>query len=561
MRSSHARRLKQAIDAGDVEEVLAALRDRDPQGVSLACINDMGGSTTDNPTFNNAFLRTLYSNNRELKGERAISSEITRRILEVILSVRDTNGDPVINLNLSGQGVNTNVLENILSAYGRGDLNQSDTRILIDLILNTRYNDGERIFDASEEHGELSPLISAVCVGDEVIVQSFLDLRNSDGSFAIDPSYRPSELYSTPLQIAKTGSIRPSGTLKLPNFQQNPRIIEMITERISGPQYERMRHRADRVIRILELPRVQEVAPHQERRGLAQIEQVRFEVNPQSTHTPEIERTVDLSISQLQQTYQSTTKPQFSDVQREISSLIQAQLAGRLYTAEQIVHIQRGFTFVCDNSLSWHAKSGLNLSEILTLVWLGIHDKTKIPDDFPSHGDKDTYIKSRRAALLDKFLAIATTYEINGSFLPSCLGGTRNLIVETLNRAHPGVYIAPTSRAVTELGLEQAKRFLLSELQKLSIRQQRAILRTWNEPDGDGEDGKTPATNFNESVFADSDESFDTQLEILISACGYRLAFIVHANLLEYCEQIKKLHDDAFPEVIPLKVKVEQFLK
>ena len=424
--------------------------------------------------------------------------------------------------------------------------------------------------------------MQAVYLGDAVIVELLLDLRNADGGVAIDSAYRPNERHYTPLEIARLGSMYPGGPIR-ENFQQNPRIIEMITARLGPEEIQRLQQEEIRRLReddnihihleedenihihLGEDENIHIVVPGLAGAGIFGVhfididvpapprEEQRFNANPQNTHTPEVERTVDLSILQLKTTYQNTPKPSFSDVQRDIESLIQSQIGGRLYTALQISDIRRGFSYVCNNPNSLHTQSNLTLPEILTLVWLGIHDQSKIPNDFPLSGDKDLFVATRKTALLDKFLAIATTYPGGGT---SCLGGTRNLIVETLNKAHPDVCIAPTSEAVIDLGLEQAKRFVLDELLKLPIREQRAILRAWNDPDEGDEEEKTPATKFKERIkprlVTDLNQKLGTILpQTFFTKLDEQYEYfpepVVHKELALLCKKIREL-PDTFPE-------------
>lgn len=71
-----------------------------------------------------------------------------------------------------------------------------------------------------------------------------------------------------------------------------------------------------------------------------------------------------------------------------------------------------------------HASSQLTLREILTLVWLGAQDSSRL-DEAPST-QPEVFNDLRKQALLEKFAEIITTYFIDGKYDPSCLGGTKN---------------------------------------------------------------------------------------------------------------------------------------
>lgn len=595
--------LQAAVITNNVTRLQEILRDRDPAtGRPYLDINNMPGVNLQDRNL----LLFIFDRANPSRPDQKIdlTADSTREMVLSILAVRDNDANPVINLNATTFGKAT-TLEMLFSTYRF--LSQSNGRygyhanrrnflIMVDALINARNAAGDRILDL-DVVGYESPLLSAIILGDADLVSMLLDLRNADGSFAIDvniPYFINDPHPRTPLDAAHVGHISREHSDR-DDFQPNPRILQMLQDRGAlryaqlnteqrvnyQTKHQRMeddlwrRAGLEPIVRVA--PPVRAAAPVVRdpipRVGIGRPPAVpapthvsasvaAFDRNSQNTHNPEVERTVSLSILQLKKTYESAIKPSFADIRRDIEALINTQVGGRLYTAEQIHHIRRGFSYVCNNPESLHAESSLRMPDIMALVWLGIHDKSKMPEDFPASGDKDLFVKTRKTALLDKFLAIATTYPGGGT---SCLGGTRNLIVQTLDKAHPDVSIAPTSEAVAELGLGQAKRFMLDKLNELPIREQRAILRTWNEPDGDGIDGKTPATKFKERVKPLLDTELNQKLGTILPAdffttlnaqYEYFPEPVVHSDLADLCKKIRELPDDLSDGIAMLKSSI-----
>lgn len=121
------------------------------------------------------------------------------------------------------------------------------------------------------------------------------------------------------------------------------------------------------------------------------------------------------------------------------------------------------------------------MQEVLTLVWLGAKDSTRLPLDCKIIPDQ--FCDLRKQALLEKFESIVTTYYRDGEFRASCIGGTRNLIVDTLNRAHPAVFIATTGEALKDLAFAYIKDSMVELLSQASIKEQRSILAGWSDED------------------------------------------------------------------------------
>ena len=538
---TYAEELKNAIRFGNVNRVRKILQARDAQGNPVVNVNQLGGNR------DNAVLYTLERMTAHGSDFPALTSQTYFDIFELILAHRDRHGNPIIDLNTTVNFESTTI-ESILIRYYDEMLTQEHARRLINTMINCRDTDGNRILNLSlcKLH---SPLGWAVACNDPELVAIFLDLREANGQYSIDVNHR-SQGSTTALELARTGVFRGNSLPDRSNFVCNPRIIAMLG------QAGEAQIRGERLVAIPHV--VNPVGTPAQPQAIGTSAAV-FAANPQNTHAPEVGRTVDLSILQLKTTYASTQKPKFSDVRCDIEKLIKAQEGGRLYTAQQIADIRRGFSYVCTIGESRHDQSNLTLPEVMTLVWLGIHDKSKMPTDFPISNDKDLFVNTRKTALLDKFLAIATTYPDGGT---SCVGGTRNLIVSTLDKAHPDVSIAPISEGVKELGMEQAKRFMLDKLKELPIRRQRAILRTWNEQDVDGEDGKTPATKFREYVKplldADLNQKLGTILPVdffttLNAQYEYFPEPVVHRELADLCKKIRELPDDLFNDIAALK--------
>ena len=561
-----AQSLKVAIQAGNVDQVIRIIQERDAAGNPVVNINALGG---DFPSEENAFLYTLNKAFFHI-----ITSEQTFRILDALLSTRDRNNNPIIDLNVD-ENTQGAALERILRIYERGCeailyygdygahlITPAHIHQIVERMINCRDNRGNRILNIGA-CGYGSPLLYAIGSGDPAIVRLLLDLRNADGSYAIDVNHVP-VMGRAPLDVALTGFSRI-------DFQPNTDIVTMLRQRgaltlreippeqlarqqeIDQQEYERGLHQAI-AQELAQFPAAQLVANLPDD---VVTPADRFNQNPQNTHLPEIERTVDLSIAQLKKRYANKTKPSFDAVQKEIEKLITRVKTEntRIFSKEQIANIEKGFEFIIRSSTNTiHAPSKLYLRDIIVLIWMGIHDKTQLPAELPVNDDNiNICIAAREQALLDKFLAIATTYP-NQSVTTSCLGGTRNLIVSTLDKAHPDVLIAPTTEAIQELAIEQIKRVMLDQLLVLSLEKQRSILKTWD----DDPLSENPAATFRNSVKDEVRAHITQYLGTILPQAWLYTVFeakndenqtlydyspkpIVHAKLFELIEKINNM--------------------
>lgn len=128
-------------------------------------------------------------------------------------------------------GVGSYAFEYLLSRFHEGRLTAEQTRSLIDRFANLRNADGTRACRI-EHHGLTSPLIQAVTAGDVSIVRILLDLRNADGSHALDVNLQLTwVLHATALDVAYFGS----HYYEFRDFVPNPEIPETNTFSLNYP--------------------------------------------------------------------------------------------------------------------------------------------------------------------------------------------------------------------------------------------------------------------------------------------------------------------------------------
>ncbi len=480
------------------------------------------------------------------------------------MAVQNQAGNPIIDLNAQHRG---NTLANFLDAYAfrsafrsRG-IETEHARQIVELLVNCRDNRGNRILDIAHAGGNSTPLIEAVKRNDLVMVQLLLDLRNNDGSFAIDVNQTADHLDrrhpETALYVARSSVGR----------AYNPEIIQLLENRIELQRIEQEGRRNNPLT-----PAIQnQIIPAEETTAERNIRQ--FNQHGQNTHRPEVERTVDQSIAQLKKRYENKTKPSFDNVKKEIATFI-AEIKKsntKIFTKAQIENIEKGFAFISkDSSNTLHTRSKLHLRDIITLIWMGAHDKEALPNDFPRNGDVNIFITGRKQALLDKLIEIVTAYPARANNPESCLGGTRNLIVEALNKSHPDVSIAPTSEAVQELAIEEIKKFMLEKLLALPFPEQRKIINAWDDDSQDIDDSQpdnNPAKIFRDSI-KDELKTYITSGYLssvldrawLDTVLGDQYDFlpkpIIHAGLFKLIDEINQLQDVCL-EVSELKASAK----
>lgn len=158
----------------------------------------------------------------------------------------------------------------------------------------------------------------------------------------------------------------------------------------------------------------------------------------QNTHNSSVTMSVSASLKRLKARYllqedgvsvdgKISIKDSLESVKREILDFLSGC---RLNPIEKEKILEWFNTTLIQHTDTIHGASGLNLSEILVLVWLGICDKNCINKDAPF---SDADIEDRKITLLKNIFES----QQNGV----CFVGNMNNIVASLDLCHPDVFI------------------------------------------------------------------------------------------------------------------------
>ena len=274
---------------------------------------------------------------------------------------------------------------------------------------------------------------------------------------------------------------------------------------------------------------------HQEQqRDTTNQEAQRFINNTQNTHQPEVTVSVAASIKRLKTRY-----PEINILLQEIRIfLIQLPDSNtkKQYAINCLDRIERDPT---EHALSGRTK----LTQALALIWKGIHDTSSLVEGLEELTNQD--IELRKSTLVDNLYRAQTEYG-------TCFVGTLNKIIETLDRAHPDVTIVTGQSNILPTATERARIIVRDELKNKSPREQRQILKSWDDPDPDN--GETVATTFRkvmvESANSKLEEEFQQLLtkqkrEEITGQFEYLPRPILHEKLDKLIKTINELPDDS----------------
>lgn len=536
--SVEAKSFSNAILHGDVATVRRMLNQRNPQGQlpfnlnSLPHANCPGRNSVDQ----SAFEQAAYY---EIGG--CMPSQTRYDIIEAILFARGSDNNPLIKLNRQDIFQPANFLETLFE--NASYLQPNHLRQLTDRIINLRDTQGRRVCHISRG-GQRGVLNAAILHGDPEIVRTLVDLRNRDGFFAIDVNAVYREKYDlanrpyTALDLLMEGRNYYLTPDPAPlGYQPNPEILRILNA-AGACRYGEIRPNPQRIVteerEIREPLENENQGPNGHSAAQAQIDE--FNGNAQNIHTPEVERTIDNAINELIKVY--GRNPDTTRVIQEIKEHIQVTKA---FKPDELVHVRRGFEYILQNKNAVHAKTGLTLLQILGIVWLGATNPNAIPADQPQKIDRQNFCLQRKDAVLQHFKDIATTYSDRpDGHTFSCIGGTRNQIVQSLHKAHPGVDIAATPDALVEVILRDISSFTLDKLRALPRKQQIKILQTW------------PQMKEEKTTFTDARDFYSGLQNELVTRLNTRYGGILNQQKLDeftcdehyYSSEKPQVHDE-----------------
>ncbi|OGT43966.1 MAG: hypothetical protein A3F13_04365 [Gammaproteobacteria bacterium RIFCSPHIGHO2_12_FULL_40_19] len=454
-------------------------------------------------------------------------------MVDSLLNCRDSRGYPVIKLSYADLN-----LDHIIKA--------GDTDIL-ELLLDLRHANGETVFSINKFNvGASTSLLDVAIFGKIQNEHNFFDDVHPIPhmiEFLLDRGARPTafqrEIFKTSPFFKNLEQQQREHNIALPEWVERVLAAQPLTAEEIVSNERAIKQNIERVNELV--------------RG-ATTEVARINQNTQNIHLPETERSVDLAIHRLQQTYADSVKPSFQMVRQSIIEEIEKLRKGNIYTPKDLDEIRFGLDYVSENTTNaQHGKSGLYLRDIIVLVWMGANDPKKLPLDAQPGIDIKTVITMRRLALLDKLKETATAYPDRKNPV-SCLGGTRNFIVSSLDKAHPDVIIAPTQQAIRELVLEFIKRQMLSELKTKTLKDQKSIIRCW-----ESVEDQNPADQFRAEI---KDKLLKSVAEHLGSVFPDGFADelndyydnlpmpILHGPLFALVDEINKLPDELDEEIV-----------
>lgn len=565
-----------AVEKGDVHAIASILKRKNKDGayeLDINHIEDPKGPSYRRSAFNILWFKCLYSSQYpQLTGAKAV------QIIEHLLAHRDQNHNPVIEYYFHELAFFVNLNNRYYEFFTKPEL-----RSFVESLLNCRDSRGYPVMKLSYSYLNLSEVIET---GDTDILELLLDFRHASGETVFSINKFDVSTSMSLLDVAINGERKHEYNF-FGNAHPMPPMIEFLLDRGARPtalqreifkispffknleQQQREHNIAfpawvERVLaaqpltaeEIVGNERVikQNIERVNEQLHGATTEVERINQNRQNIHLPETERSVDLAIHQLQQTYADSVKPSFEMVRNHIIEEIEKLRNGKIYTPKDLDDIRHGLDYVSkDTTNAEHGKSGLCLRDIIVLVWMGANDQKRLPLDAQPGIDIKTVIAMRRLALLDKLKESATAYPDRKNSV-SCLSGTRNFIVSSLDKAHPDVIIAPTTQAIRELALEFIKRQMLSELKTKTLEDQKSIIRCW-----ESVADKNPADKFRVEI---KDKLLKSVTEHLGSVFQNGFADelkdyyddlampILHAPLFALVDEINKLPDELDKEIV-----------
>lgn len=198
----------------------------------------------------------------------------------------------------------------------------------------------------------------------------------------------------------------------------------------------------------------------------------KFSGYSQSTHTEEVECSINICLKKLVEYY---PQPDINKIMNEIEiHLHSLDDNHRSKTAATLC-----FHYIKNNSFTFKQSNNLKLINILCLSWLAANDPQAKPKELKQLTHE--YIQLRVSSLIDK---LDEVYHGNsntrGIYSKFCEGGIKNGLVESQNNAHPCISIVTTNFSVAAAARENITFFVRKYFHTLNINEQEKIISEWD---------------------------------------------------------------------------------
>lgn len=506
------RDLMTAISGGNVDRVQELLMDRDPRGIPRVDINNGFGNAE------TALLWALWCN------------PINELIVQTLLDVCDNANNPVSDINRQGPHGQT-----ALSFVLRRSVEPNLRGRLLQRILDVRGANGELVTDVTADDCNIPLLIQAQELNDIHCFRILRDVRTSTGAFALD------------INEIRHGETVLDSALEDGIFYRRDRTMIQTIQQLGGLRAADVRREQEE--RRQQQPAQPPMVARQEHRVPQQRpmndnqnqEAHQFINNIQNTHKSEVTVSVAASIKKLKIRYSQINILEVLQEIRNCLTQLSDSNTKKVYTINCLDRIERDPT---EHALS----NGTTLSQALALVWTGIKDPAALVEGLEELTEQD--IECRKVTLIDNLFQAQTEYGHGGGGVSACFVGTLNKIIETLDRSHPDVTIITGSSTIVPVATARARVIVRDELKKKSPREQRKILKSWDDPE------PTMATEFRENMVEIANGLLTEEFQQLLTklqrdeitgAFEYLPRPTVHEQLDKLIATINQLHDDDNP--------------
>ncbi|MCA0402312.1 MAG: ankyrin repeat domain-containing protein [Proteobacteria bacterium] len=467
-------------------------------------------------------------------------TQITRDMLQIILDLRDDNGRVRADLNK----VHCNAGAALTIAVDNNDIQT------VQQILDARHNDGSLAVNitAAGQHGEFwSPMTRALFKNHLEIVQFLVDARKDNG----DPILSNQDL------IRALQGAHANGAIEIDDNE----ATRWLAEHLNIP-LPRRREPLEQIPQALALrPEPGEQIPQALALRPEPGEQIAdvpinavttFIQNSQNTHKTSVTISVETSLKRLKAKYSLDKEKETLDaIKAYIRNNASSFITGRASIAiDCIDRIQK-----CSMR---RMGSDLTARQCLLLIWQGIEDKNAHVEEVTIN-ERD--IIDRKITLVNNLVAAQTTY---GKDNPACFVGTVNKIVESLDGVHPDVEII-TANEILPVASEKALIFIRDALKEKTIKEQRAVLKTWNDVDDENS-----AAKFRQKMVFHIDMKLKEEYRTLLTEeqrvqitnnIEYAPKPVLHRKLEELIENIATFDANAFANQKLLIEKIQEQAK
>src|SRR3990167_8712459 len=422
MPQQRQQQMMDAIAVGSVEELRIALDERNPEdGVPSANVNQVRGNCT-------AVHAILFTGHLPV---------VKRQMVQLILYLRDNNGNVVADLNR----VHPNAGAVLTAAIENNDVQ------LLQQILDVRNRDGAlavNVLAAGPHGGFWSPMTRALFRNRLEVVQWLVDARQPNGA----PLFAPEDLRDALAGAHGTGGVRPDNNNATRWMRQHLLAMGLTPPELQPNLYDRA------------LPQEPERAA------------VAFANESQNTHRPVVLISVEASFNRLKNRYgtkqniqQALTFIRSHICQGDYSQGVKRLALRCLDRIEQKTEIRMFFDLTQDKALA--------------LVWQACNDRDTVVEGVTAPLS-DSDIAHRMHTMVNHLVLAQTTYGPND---PACFVGTFNKIAEILDRVHPDVIIVTGGANLMSIATERARVIVRDQLNQKKRQKQRSILKNWGEED------------------------------------------------------------------------------